>query len=261
MRKLFALFITLTTLFTLTSTVFAADDTATVYVTVANGTLALAHTPVTVTDVDGDGALTINDALTIAHNDHYEGGAEAGYGSAVGDYGLSMTKLWGVENGGSYGYYLNNASAMSLTDTVKDGDSVTAFVYTDLTAWSDTYSYFNVEEATATAGDTVTLTLLYAGYDANWAPIEAPVAGAVITVDGTPTEYVTAEDGTVTVTVTEGEHVYSASADTMTLVPPVCIITGEAADAPQTGDGAFALVLLLVASLGVALIRRRAYER
>ncbi len=260
MRKLFTLFIILALIFTLSTTAFAAEDTAAVYVNVANGTLTLAHAAVTVTDVDGDGALTINDALAIAHDEYFDGGAD-GYGYVNSDYGISMTKLWGIENGGAYGYYLNSASAISLADTVKNGDCITAFVYTDLSSWSDTYSYFNREEVTAAVGDTVTLTLNAMGYDANWAPVEAPVAGATITVDGTPTEYVTAEDGTVTVTVTEGEHVYSASADTMTLVPPVCVVTGEVADAPQTGDGAFALSILLTAVLTAALICRRVYGK
>lgn len=49
-------------------------------------------------------------------------------------------KLWGTENGGSYGYYVNNVSTWSLTDPVDEGDYVNAFVYTDLTTWFDTYA-------------------------------------------------------------------------------------------------------------------------
>lgn len=44
-----------------------------------------------------------------------------GYATDTGDYGLYITKLWGTENGGSYGYCLNNAACMSLTDPVVQG--------------------------------------------------------------------------------------------------------------------------------------------
>ena len=121
----------------------AEDLSAKVLVSIANGTLVLAAEEITVTDVDNDGALTINDALYAAHEAKFDGGAAAGYGSASTEYGLSMTKLWGVENGGSYGYMVNNASAWSLADPVKTGDHVYAFVYTDTTGFSDSYSYFD----------------------------------------------------------------------------------------------------------------------
>ncbi|MBR4235637.1 MAG: hypothetical protein IKR85_06205 [Clostridia bacterium] len=170
-----------------------AEDTAetVVYVSIANGTLMTALAPVSVSDIDEDGALTINDALYLAHELYFEGGD--GYASAMSDWGLSLTKLWGVENGGSYGYYVNNVSAMSLADPVQDGDTVYAFVYTDTAAWSDTFCYFDAEFRTAGAGDEVTLTLCAAGFDENWTPVTLPVAGAVITINGEATEYVTDE--------------------------------------------------------------------
>ena len=82
---------------------------------VANGGLELANSEVTVTDIDGDGALTINDALCAAHESYFKGGAAAGYASEMSDYGLMLTKLWGIENGGSYGYYVH--------ETVCSGDT------------------------------------------------------------------------------------------------------------------------------------------
>ncbi len=48
-------------------------DGVTVNMTVsAAGELVLVNQPVAVTDVDGDGALTVRDALTIAHDTYYE---------------------------------------------------------------------------------------------------------------------------------------------------------------------------------------------
>ena len=257
-----------------------AEDTAEVYVTIAdaNGDLVLAQEAVTVTDTDNDGALTIHDALYAAHEANYDGGAAAGYDAGVSDYGLSMNKLWGAENGGSYGYYLNNASAWSLLDPVKDGDYINAFVYTDLTAWSDTYCYFDVQTITADAGSTVTLTLSAAGYDADYNPITVPVENAVITVNGETTAYQTDADGKVTITLDKvGTVTVSAASDSQTLVPPVCkVVVSETVveTAPQTGDNAAVLLLttalcgtalcgtVLCGSLAVGMIsRKKTYEK
>ena len=58
--------------------VFATDD-AEVYVSISDGdgNLVLAYEPITVSDADGDGTLSISDALYFAHEAKYEGGAEA----------------------------------------------------------------------------------------------------------------------------------------------------------------------------------------
>ncbi len=213
-------------------------ETETVYVTIAdeNGALALAMAEVPLNDEDGDGVLTIQDALIGAHAQYSDEGA-AGYNSEQTEYGLSLTKLWGVENGGSYGYYLNDASAWSLTDTIVDGDRITAFVYTDLQNFSDTYSWFDV--ATVPVGE-VTLTLNAAGFDEAFNPVTLPCADASIVIDEEETDYVTDEAGKVTLTVEEGMSVISAKSDTMTLVPPVCkvvtetLTSGDAIEAPDS---------------------------
>lgn len=206
----------------------ASQEAITVTVTISSaGQLVAAQTPVTVTDMDADGALTISDALIAAHDALYEGGAEAGYAAQAGDYGLSLTKLWGVENGGSYGYGVNNITAWNLKDPVADGDYVYAFSYADLTGWSDCYSYFDTPAATAEAGE-VTLTLFYIGYDADFNPVELPVAGAAVVINGEASQYVTDEDGRATVRFDgAGTYVVSALSDTLTLVPPVCTVTVE----------------------------------
>ena len=252
--RITSLIMALVLVLTLTAALFtvaASADGVTVYVTVSNGTLMLTSRAVSVTDVDGDGALTINDALVLAHDAAYEGGS----------YGLAITKLWGVENGGSYGYYVNDKSAMGLTDKVSDGDRINAFVYTDTVGFSDVYCYFDNSAVTAAAGEKVTLTLLSAGYDANWQPVVNPVAGATVTVDGKSTELKTDADGKVTVTFdAEGTHTVSAVSDTARLVPPVCVATVTAASAPVTGDNA-AIVIVVAAMafavMSVAAVRRK----
>jgi len=268
-----------------TSLVTVGDDAATgttdttVLVTIAdaNGALALVQAEVTVTDIDADGALTVNDALYCAHELYYEGGAAAGYAAAQSEYGLSLAKLWGTENGGSYGYYVNNAAAWSLVDPVADGDYVDAFVYTDLTAWSDAYCYFDVKEVRYDGAPEQELkdelTLSMAGFDADWNPVTLPVAGATITVNGEKTAFVTDENGQVTISLPgleSGKYVISAVSDTQTLVPPACVYTvaieKEASEdvpetigadkptgSPDTGDaGSTATAIVMLGALCAA---------
>jgi hypothetical protein len=60
--------------------VFAAK-TVMVYVTIAldDGRLAVAQEAITVTDIDSDNKITINDVLHCAHEEFYPGGAAQGY--------------------------------------------------------------------------------------------------------------------------------------------------------------------------------------
>ena len=207
-------------------TACACAETA--FVTISNGLgeLVMARQAIELSDTDSDGAITINDALFLAHESAYEGGAEAGYLAEDLGYGLSLSKLWGEENGGSYGYYLNNASAFNLTDGVADGDHVKAYVYTDLEAWSDTYCYFQADSAETAAGESVVLTLTALVFDADWNPVATPVEGAVITINGADSEFVTDANGAASVNLGEaGEYIISARSDSMTLVPPVCVLT------------------------------------
>ncbi len=220
----------------------AAEQDTKVLVTVSDGKSAspvLIQKEVNVTDIDSDGKLTINDALYIAHEDNFTGGAAAGFSSSekAGYTGLSLNKLWGIENGGSYGFYVDNTYAMSLSDEVKDGSSVYAFVYSDTTGYSDSYSWFNVNTADAKQGDELDLTLSRQAYDANWTPITLPVEGAVITINGKATEFKTDANGKVKVKLDEaGEDILiSASSENLTLVPPV-LVADVAANAEVTAS-------------------------
>ncbi|MBQ8177462.1 MAG: hypothetical protein IJ035_10560 [Oscillospiraceae bacterium] len=265
MKKLIAAVSAIALTFSAAFTAFAAE-TADVYVTISDGTgaIPLAQEKITVTDVDADGALTINDALFSAHEEHYNGGAAAGYASGETEYGLSLNKLWGVENGGSYGYYVNHASAMSLGDSVADGDYINAYAYSDLTAWSDAYCWFDIDTAELTAGGEIALTLSYAGYDADWNPVTSFVDGAVITVNGEKTSLTTDSQGKVEIKLDEaGEYIISAVSDTQTLVPPVCKVTVTAASsdstttAPATGNSTSGLVAVTAIALAAALLTKK----
>ncbi|MEE1218895.1 MAG: hypothetical protein U0L20_03110 [Ruminococcus sp.] len=230
MKKLIA--ITLTFFVLLSSAATAAfakiADEISVYVTIANenGKLVLSQEKISVTDIDSDNVLTINDALYNAHQSKYKGGAKAGYESAKTEYGVSLNKLWGVTNGGSYSYYLNNKSALSLSDTVKDGDYINAFIFTDLNSYSDTYCYFNINSASVDANEKINLTLTSATFDDNFNPITVPVENAFITVNGEKTAVTTNAKGEAVIQLKDsGDYVISATSDTQILVPPVCKLT------------------------------------
>ena len=237
MKKLFAVLFTVITVLCAATVAVSADAAPTpsidVTVSIINRTPQMAAEKVTVTDADGDGTISVSDALYCAHEKKFNGGAEAGYATEMTQWGISPTKLWGVSNGGSYGYYVNNVSPMSLADEIKTGDNVCAFVYTDTVTFSDKYSYFDKITATVDAGGTLELTLSYADYDENWTPIVKLAENATITVDGKDTAFKTDKDGKVTITLTEaGTHVISAVTTSENLVSPVLVVT---VNPPESG--------------------------
>ena len=264
MKKLITAVSAIALTFSTAFTAFAAE-TADVYVTISDGTgaLPLVQEKITVTDVDADGTLTINDALYIAHEEHYNGGADAGFSSGETEYGVSLNKLWGVENGGSYGYYKNNASSMSLSDTVANGDYITAYAYSDLSAWSDVYSWFDIDSAELDTGAEMALTLCYAGYDADWNPVTLFASDAVITINGEKTSFTTDAQGKAEIKFDKaGEYIVSAVSDTQILVPPVCKVTvSDSSDskttAPATGNSTNGLVAVTAIAFVAAILAKK----
>lgn len=247
---------------------FAAESaeaqSAEVYVTIADkGELVMTQRRITVTDADGDGALTVNDALYLAHEAAYVGGAAAGYGSADMGWGLGITVLWG-DKSGNFGYYVNNASANGLSDTVKTGDRITAFIYKDSTGYSDVYSWFDSSTLSVSENESITLELSYSYLDANnnWAITVAKLGGATVTVNGEATEYKTDADGKVTFTLTKaGTYVISATSDEKTIVPPVCTVSVTApdggtnsADTDDDADGNNYVPIIIVSAVAVAAV-------
>lgn len=239
---------------------FAAEadeaQSAEVYVTIANaGDLVVKQQKITVTDTDNDGYLTINDALYLAHEASYEGGAAAGYGSADSGWGLGITVLWG-DKSGNFGYYVNNAAANSLADIVKNGDYITAFVYKNAD-FSDVYSAFDSNTSSVKENESITLTLSYYYYDMEngWALTAAPVADATVTVNGEATSYRTDADGKVTFSLpSAGSYVISATSDTKTLVPPVCTVSVSAL-ADDTDDKNYTpIIVTAVAAVAVVAV-------
>lgn len=249
MKKLFSVmlvFLMIAGCMSITS--FADNETATVYVSISDkGQLVVAQKEVTVTDIDGDGALTVNDTLYAAHKAAYPDGVKDGYSYYTHkDYGLSIGKLWG-DASGNFGYCVNNSSCWSLADPVKDGDYLNAYVYSDGKNYSDKFCFFNSYTVSADSNSEITLTLSKTGYDANWNTVTLPVANAEITVDGKATGVKTDADGKATIKINgAGGHVISAVSASETLVPPVCTA--------QISGGIIATVISAIVSLFTNLI-------
>ena len=238
--------------------VLAEEEPAYIYVTVANadGTLVLAQAAIPLRDADGDGALTVHDALLCAHDAGYAGGASAGYAAEQTEGGLSATLLWGAPTDG-YGCYINHVPTDDLLSPVQEEDQVYAFVSADPEIL---YCYFDVSRASVAGEEPLTLTLASVGYDGDGEVIVSPVADAVIRIDGKNTAFSTDAEGRVTLQFDgSGSCVISAWKDGVALMPPVCTVAVSGED-PAAGDrSALRWVLLSVAALAVLVfaIRRR----
>lgn len=205
----------------------AADenDDFIVYVSIfdKDGKIALASDEVTVTDIDGDEVMTINDVLYAAHEQYYDGGAAAGYETAMTKWGLSLMKLWGTANGGSYGYLVNNKFAWSMTDTVEEFDYVAAYIYTDTKDYSDEYTYFQSPMLDQIGDPTVEFTLMKEVFDEDNNEVALPVAGAELVVDDQFTGVYTDAEGKASYTFSvKGEYLVSAVSTDENIVAPVC---------------------------------------
>ena len=227
---------------------------------------------VAVTDRNADGLYSLHEALAAAH-EQYAPNGEADYAGENGDYGFSVTRLWGVDTG-AVGFYRNDTITGSVGDEILDsGDRVTAFIYKDQDAWSDRYAYFTKERLTAAVGQEIQLDLMCWGYDESWNPVVKPVDKAPIGVydgdgaysvpDSLRGEHLFGDTymqtvatdlqgavklsftqaGTYTVTAQHDAPVYSEYTDSVTtvpnyLVPPVCtvtVLTPEAYEAYKEG--------------------------
>lgn len=226
MKKVLFMFITvLMMLFTISFNAFASSEPALeVYVTISDGSgkFVLVKERIVLEDIDNDEKFTINDALYIAHENNYNGGAKEGYNSSQTEYGLSLNKLWG-NTSGAFGYCVNDNMAMSLADEINFGDHVKAYIYQDKTTYSDVYTYFDKTNISGNKGEEVTLVLYCIGYDENWNTITKPFADATITIDNKDTEYKTDANGKVTIVLNgKGTVNISAKSAASTLVPPIC---------------------------------------
>ena len=147
---------------------FAQTDipqTAEVYFTIsnrgvfaqANDGSAMLYKPVTVTDIDENGSINVDEALKAVHKAY---GNESGYVSGDNGYGgISVTKLWGVDTYNTL-FTVNNVGIYGVdTDTVSDGDFVCASINKDDFYYGDWYTFFDCATKEAMVNEEITLNL------------------------------------------------------------------------------------------------------
>ena len=151
------------------------------------------------------------------------------------EFGLSLVKLWGDESG-NFGYYLNHQPAMSLADTIKEGDVISACIYEGVYPNMESYAYFDKDSAVVSEGGSITLTLMKLGYDENFNAVSSPVANAKLTVDAsTWGDYTTDANGKVTFTPEwTAEMIVSAIGENEEIIMPVCRVWVD--DLPENSD-------------------------
>lgn len=145
---------------TLAEEVTLAED-ATVYMTVSNrGFIAeandesiMANKEVTVTDINEDGKLTVDEALVAAHKAY---NSEDGY---IANSGY-VSKLWGEETGNILCFINNVGLTAGVTvDTINDGDYLVASVNQDNKYYADWYTFFDNTETEVKVNEEFTLNL------------------------------------------------------------------------------------------------------
>lgn len=234
---------------------FAASTSASVRVTVADGSeeLALTAEKIKALDRDGDGIVTVNEVLYMAHEDEFTGGAAAGYAVSE-DAEPQILTLWGVEDK-KVAVYHNNHRVTSLNEACRDGDTVYAFVYTDQASLSDVYCYFDTELTKVNNGQDVTMTLHRVSYDAQGTETVEPLAGVAVTFNGDETEYVTDENGAFTFRANSTGILTVSASFAVGAEPYVTPVYMLVVNGPRTGDNAPILSYAFVAvfSLGVVI--------
>lgn len=198
-----------------------------VYVSISDaGILRVANEQVFAKDPDGDGKVTADAVIAAAHESFYDGKDEKPFLFEETDFGMSIVRLWGVENGGSYGYYVNDAYVLPDYKLV-EGDYLCAYSYADLAGWSDCYAFFDKRNLELNAGESFSLTISQLVYDDNWELQTQLAEGATIIINGEVSSFLTDASGNATITLPDaGTYVISAvGAEGNTIVPPVCLVT------------------------------------
>ncbi len=233
-KRIIAMLLALITVFSIMPlTAFSKEkETIDVYVTISDkGNAVMAKELITVIDLDASGDFTVDEVLYAAHEIGYAGGASAGYGTAMGDYGLYITSFWG-DMGGSYGYWKNNQSCFSLSDIVNEKDYVVAFAYQNTEVW-DSYAKFSRDSYTVLTKSAIELTLEKAGYDDNWNTVFSAHSGAEIKVYDEDFNELNVNDcnisddgnGIYSVTVNQsGVYTVVAYDNKTPIVPAVCVL-------------------------------------
>ena len=179
----------------------------------ANDENPMARKEVTVTDLDGDGKYTFDEALKAAHKAY---NTESGYDSESG----YVKKLWGAYDWNDNFLFCINHKVLPnriRVDQVpvEKGDYLTASIYSDSELYTDWYTKFDKDVQTVEAGKPFQLTLkghqamANNSADKEFVPLKDIDVNAYGMSDPLPT---TDANGTVELTIKEpGSYVFTAS--------------------------------------------------
>lgn len=224
---------------TIGNVAYAAENEITVYVTISDkGELAvdasgntMAYVPVKV-PADANGLATV-DAVMVAFHEVY---CPGGYVTEDGAWGLTVSKLWNVENNYGYSFAINNAP-LSLgvgQDTVGEGGYVYGYIMKDITAWTDVFAYGTADKTIVKTGEAVSVAFSSIGYDpVTWEQVSLPLSNVAVKAVGAETALGTTDvDGKVAVSFdAAGTYIVYAenpAGAATTFSAPACVITVEA---------------------------------
>lgn len=134
-------------------------DSITVYMTfVDEGNIMVYGDSVTVYDEDEDGQYTIGNAFAALHRDYYSGG-ENGY-AEVSNANVTgwVSKFWG-ERTTTFSYLRNYSWVSSTKQTIREGDTISAFNGEDSVSYSDLFTWFDSDSYSASTGTEKTFTV------------------------------------------------------------------------------------------------------
>lgn len=164
---------------------WAAEKTATVYVTVSNcGDVAVTENGEPMADVAVKVAAdaTVDEVMKVFHEKY----CKDGFAMSENEWGPFVSKLWGVETTNTL-FFVNDTALVETIPNVKikDGDRIVASINADGDHFSDYYTYFSQKKADITTGEDLSLTLKgYSGMMGGEAAAIANVQLGVVTDKG-----------------------------------------------------------------------------
>ncbi len=248
MKKVISLILSIVMLSSLCITTVATENESneiTVYLTISKygeivldkNNIPVAMTPIMLSGKDG---YILDDAFCAAHNVLCETGT-SGYETAMGDYGLYVSKFW-EDTSENFTYQVNfgEEDVWGPTHEIENGDCIEFCINKSFYPDTELYTRFDKSTVSINPNETVDIVLLQGEYTADGLSFSA-CADAVITINGVQTENVTDADGKVSICFAEsGDCIISAAKtkvvneETVTAIAaPVCVVEVKNIETPS----------------------------
>lgn len=185
---------------------------------------AMTRRPVVVRDEDGDGKVTVLEALEQVHEKYCPGGLM----TRSEKCGPVLSRLWGKDVQSS-GFYVNNDRGFALRDTLDFYDDL--YVYGSSGINEDRYAYFAQKDAQTVCLREYHIQLFQKVPDENGRLQEEPLKNAEIYSlspygEETDTQYHTDQNGEVDLIFTRsGDYFLTAKTKDGQTLPPIARIT------------------------------------